>query len=108
METTFTPGFTAEIEGDVDVAFLDGDDLPVNLTRGVHFSIALDGAGNVTMMPMRLCQSPTPSRKVLKAISIFRRRSFRVRRLTCLKSKVICSFPVAQQSRWACSIRSSG
>lgn len=54
LETSFTPGFAAASLDDVDVSYLDADGLPIALTRGVHFDIALDVAGNVTMTPLFL------------------------------------------------------
>lgn len=62
-ETTFTPGFTAEAVGDVDVSYLDADDLPVDLTRGVHFDLSLDGSGAVTVTPIAL-PAATPSEPI--------------------------------------------
>lgn len=63
VETTFTPGFTAENVADVDVSYLDADDLPVALARGVHFNLTLDGAGNVTATPIAL-PAATPAAPV--------------------------------------------
>lgn len=54
VETSFTPGFTAEAAGDVLVSYLDADDLPVALTRITHFNVSLDGANNVTVTPVAL------------------------------------------------------
>jgi hypothetical protein len=54
VETAFAPGFTAENVGDVAVSYLDADDLPVPLTRVVHFNVSLDSALNVTVTPVAL------------------------------------------------------
>lgn len=53
-ETSFTPGFSAENVNDVIVRYLDADDLPVTLTRGVHFNTSIDSALNVTVTPITL------------------------------------------------------
>jgi hypothetical protein len=44
VETVFTPGFSALNAADVHVGYFDISGLPVALTQGVHFSVALDPA----------------------------------------------------------------
>jgi hypothetical protein len=48
-ETTFTPGFSALNTADVFVSWFDVDRLPVALTQGMHFSVALGADGAVTV-----------------------------------------------------------
>lgn len=52
VETSFTPGFSAEAVADVQVSYLDINQLPVALTRGVHFSVSLGADGAVTVTPI--------------------------------------------------------
>lgn len=54
VETSFTPGFSAEHLDDVLVSYLDVDQFPVPLTRVAHFNVALDSALNVTVTPVAL------------------------------------------------------
>lgn len=60
VETSFTPGFTAEQVGDVAGSYLDVNGLPVSLARSVNFNVSLDGANNVTVTPIAL-QMPAAS-----------------------------------------------
>lgn len=48
-ETSLTPGFTAEADGDVTLSYLDASGLPVALTRNTHFSVSRDSGNNVTV-----------------------------------------------------------
>jgi len=58
VETTFTPGFQAQEAGDVSVVFTAPSGATTALTLNVGFSIALDGAGNVTVTPIALPAAP--------------------------------------------------
>lgn len=49
VETAFAPGITALEPQYVRCGYLDRDALPVELQLGVHFTVALDGEGLVTV-----------------------------------------------------------
>ncbi len=70
LETSFTPGFSAENVDDVDVSYLNLTDVPVALTRGVHFNASLDSALNVTVTPLAL-----PSATALAPVTLIFERN---------------------------------
>jgi hypothetical protein len=67
VETIFTPGFSASSAADVFVSYFDASGLPVALTQGLHFSVALDAEGAVTVTRIAF-PSATPSEPVTIAI----------------------------------------
>jgi hypothetical protein len=62
-ETTFSPGFSALDAADVLAGYFDSSGLPISLTQGVHFSVALDpasGAVTVTRIAFPSASSGNP------------------------------------------------
>jgi hypothetical protein len=58
VETTFAPGFRAQSAAHVEADFTDALGVVTALTRGVHFSAAIDGGGNVSCAPIALPPAP--------------------------------------------------
>ncbi|UPJ43941.1 hypothetical protein IVB40_07685 [Bradyrhizobium sp. 40] len=49
VETVFSPGFSALSATDVLVGYFDSTGVSIQLTKDLHFSVALDGSGAVTV-----------------------------------------------------------
>jgi hypothetical protein len=58
VETTFNPGFQAQNVGDVSVTSVAPGGEQTLLTLGTHYSLTLDGSGNVTAAPITLPAAP--------------------------------------------------
>jgi hypothetical protein len=58
VETSFNPGFRAFARTDVSVTFINALLVSTPLTLDTHFSVTLDGSGNVTVTPIALPAAP--------------------------------------------------